>query len=90
MVYILFDGTYYKIGHTTSSRYKQRLLNLSTGNSQELTLIAYIETPFPKELEKQLHRKFAPNRVRREWYWLDYLALDELKRILSLGKEGSI
>lgn len=83
MVYILFDGEYYKIGVTTSDRYKRRLQNLSTGNARNLQLIAYVESPFAKDIERQLHRRFKCNRVKNEWFWLDDTGLAELFRILA-------
>ena len=83
MVYVLFDGEYYKIGVTTSTRYKSRLRNLSTGNARDLQLITYLESPFAKDIEKQLHKRFKCNQVRREWFWLDDKGLAELFRILE-------
>jgi hypothetical protein len=83
MVYVLFDGEYYKIGVTTSDRYKTRLRNLSTGNARELQLITYLESPFAKDIEKKLQKRFSCNRVRREWFWLDNKGLAELFRIIN-------
>lgn len=83
MVYILFDGEYYKIGVTTSERYKRRLQNLSTGNARHLELIAYVESPFAKDIERQLHRRFKCNQIKSEWFWLDEPGLGELFRILA-------
>ena len=64
---------------TISDRYKRR----STGNARHLELIAYVESPFAKDIERQLHRRFKCNQIKSEWFWLDEPGLGELFRILD-------
>lgn len=54
-----------KIGY--SSNIQKRIKQLSTGSSQRLTLLGYIESE--KSLEKELHIKFSHHRIRSNGEW---------------------
>lgn len=67
-IYFLTEGTHIKIGYTTqpiTSRIKQ----LNTGSVQEIYLLGWMWGT--KELEKQLHQRFANSRVRFNGEWFD-------------------
>jgi hypothetical protein len=57
-----------KIGCSTGI--ERRLMYLQTGTPHELTLLGVIETDHPRELERQLHKRFADRRRRGEWFEL--------------------
>lgn len=54
-----------KIGHTTGS-VESRFAALQTGSASELVLVGTV--PGGREVEQELHRRFAADRVRGEWF----------------------
>ena len=75
-VYAISDGTHIKIG--VSTRPKNRLKTLSTGNAKKLILIGYVLGSYA--IEKDLHRRFRKVRNNGEWMY----ATDELIEYLNL------
>lgn len=67
---IQMSGTdYYKIGFTKTSC-RTRLSVLQVGNPIPLVLVQELETKYPVELEKLLHKKFEDKRIHGEWFCL--------------------
>lgn len=63
-VYLVGADRYLKIGFSTNP--KVRLAKMQTGLPLELTIVGIVRAP--RELEQQLHRRFAKYRHRGEWY----------------------
>lgn len=72
-VYLIMDsnneGTY-KIG-TTRGKIENRIKELQTGNSNELSICKYYETEIPFFMEKKLHDYFINQQIMNEWYQLE-------------------
>lgn len=66
-----------KIGQTI--RLKNRLSSLQTSSAENLCVIGRILTKRPERLEAKLHKRFAKDRVRGEWFRYS----DELKSFIS-------
>ena len=66
-VYLFFDGTYYKIGHTNRS-VKQRQEEAQIYNPNELQIINEYKTFNYKKIEYLLHRRFSFKNIRGEWF----------------------
>lgn len=64
------DESSYKIGITKRDP-KKRLKELSTGNSNDLTLISSFESKWGTKIESQLHRKYSYQKKRGEWFELN-------------------
>ena len=62
-----------KIGITINPT--KRIMQLQTGNSHKIVFYKLHETENYKELEKQLHNKYAKKHIRGEWF---NLKLEEL------------
>lgn len=78
MIYVLTDGLgNYKIG-VTDDPVAERRAELQTGNAHDLTPVMTLVGGQP--LERQLHRRFEPKRIknRREWFKLDAADLAEI------------
>lgn len=65
-VYFIGSGDHIKIGVTTRP-VEYRLSALATAHFQPMTLLATIENA-PETLERELHKRFASCRARREWF----------------------
>lgn len=68
-VYFIAAGNEMKIGH--SAHPERRLRKLQTGHPQELKLVHVIYEPDERRraaLEGEMHRKFADQLVRAEWF----------------------
>lgn len=63
-VYFLVSGAYVKIGFTTKPA--GRLSALSTGLGAGVQ--AFVLVPGSRSMESDLHREFAGDRVRAEWF----------------------
>ena len=80
------DGRY-KIG--TSKEPRKRILELQTGNSDELTLIETYESVNATKIESTLHRTYSHLRKHGEWF--DLSVLEESKFIKNCERvDGSI
>lgn len=74
-VYLLSDGDYLKIGHT-SRDIEVRMREIQTGSPNTIRLINFLPDA-PIEVERELHRKFANLRVRANGEW--FIASDEIE-----------
>lgn len=63
-VYFISDGEHIKIGIAADPT--GRLRDLQVGNARRLTLLRVVNGP--RGLEDRLHRRFAGDRVRGEWF----------------------
>ena len=61
---------YYKIGFTKRS-IETRVRELKTGNASDFEIIDSFRSEWGTKIESQLHRRFKPKRVNREWFELD-------------------
>lgn len=66
-VYFISSDDKIKIGYTKNI--KRRLKQLQTSNSSQLILLGYIEGD--KNVEKQLHKRFAQYRIRENGEWFN-------------------
>ncbi|GAB3161656.1 hypothetical protein GCM10027059_12380 [Myceligenerans halotolerans] len=66
-VYLLSDGDYLKIGHTTRD-VERRVRELQTGSPREIRLIAVLPGA-STDTERELHAQFAAYRVRANGEW---------------------
>lgn len=76
-VYLITDGELFKIGYSANHP-STRLAQCQTGNPNSLRLIGFISGDL--ETERDLHRQFAANRVRGEWF---SLSANDVKKILK-------
>lgn len=59
----------------------KRIRQLQTGSPYELKLMGWIEPDNDRELENQLHQKYATSNTHLEWFSLDSSdVFDELKK----------
>lgn len=82
-VYLVRCDDLYKIGQTTDIRL--RLATLQTGNPYLLEVSLFIPCEFPEfnSLERALHKRFANQNIRREWFKLD---MYDLKVVMKMGQ----
>jgi len=72
------SSSYVKIGivQDVARDSQQRVRDHQTGNPRNLELHHVTQTPGPYRVERFLHQKFGPNRVRSEWFRLSETELD--------------
>lgn len=72
------SSSHVKIGvvQDVSRDSEQRMLDHQTGNPRILELHHATQTPGPYRVERYLHHKFGPNRVRSEWFRLSDTELE--------------
>jgi hypothetical protein len=79
-VYIIgSDEDSYKIGHTFKEP-QDRLKDLQTATSHQLSLLLSISVDDPRSLEDQLHHEFRERLVHGEWFALTGSDLELLWR----------
>lgn len=61
---------FYKIG-ITKNDVNKRIKQLQTGNHNEITVANTFETKHYFKIESMLHRKFASNHTRGEWFEIE-------------------
>ena len=85
ILYLIGSGMeFVKIGIANDVR--SRMASLQTGNPNPLKLMACYVFQNAGYIEKALHQKFDPQRVRGEWFTLTAAQVDEFKTIcISLG-----
>ena len=64
MLYFIRSGQYVKIGVSANPR--GRIASIQTGNPDPIEVLGVV--PGDRELEKELHREFAPLHHRGEWF----------------------
>lgn len=73
------SSTYVKIGvvQDISRDSQERIRDHQTGNPRNLELHHVTQTPGPYRVERFLHQKFGPKRVRSEWFRLSDTELED-------------
>ena len=69
--YLIYDGTYYKIGKSVSP--DRRIKEIRSHNPQ-----AELIHTIPADVETELHRKYSECRVENEWYNLQSEQVSEI------------
>lgn len=90
LVYVIRCGDFYKIGST--SDLNQRLFGLQNGTPYDLEVIHLIYTLKNGYLEAWLHKHFATQKHRGEWYRLssediEWIKTAQLPYIIPQRKE---
>ena len=67
IVYLLCDGERFKIG-MTKGKIEKRIMELQTGNPNEIWLHSYYETNYPLKIEKMMHNRYKIANVKNEWF----------------------
>ena len=67
-VYLLCDGEKFKIGMTRQNKIEKRILELQTGNPNEIWLHSYYKTNYPHKIEKMMHARHAASNIKNEWF----------------------
>lgn len=81
-VYLIQSSTgYYKIGRTSNPNDRMKTFNVKLPFEVEYTCV--IETPDMFKLERELHQRFAKNRVNGEWF---ALSSEDVEYIKGLAK----
>jgi predicted GIY-YIG superfamily endonuclease len=63
------ESQHYKIGISTNPH--KRILQLETGNSEQLQIIHIYRTFNYNSIEKALHNRFLYLKINREWFKFD-------------------
>jgi hypothetical protein len=82
-VYLLQVGQLYKIG--CSKNPEKRIRQLQTGSSASIRCIHLLPTDYYRQIERQLHLKFAAQRGLGEWF---ALRGEDVAYIQSLNENG--
>lgn len=73
----------YKVG-VTKNDINKRLMQLQTGNGNELHIVAYHETDNPYYIERMIHKELNKYNVKNEWFEIvDVNPLTEFKRLCN-------
>lgn len=87
VVYLIKNksNNHYKIG--ISDDVSRRLIQLQTGNSCELEVIAILHTSNAVQLEQDLHHHFNRKHIRGEWFELDDTDVEYILTFNSVDRE---
>jgi hypothetical protein len=99
MIYVLFDGSHYKIGHGKSPR--DRLRTMQTGNSRPLKIVATVTKDDLYEFatdeqcdwpgfERDLHWYLEQYRVLGEWFNGAHPHVRAVVELLSCGRAHDV
>lgn len=82
-IYIVRDvvSGYFKIGKAADVI--SRVSNMETGNPNGIQLIDFFSVSNDLWAESMLHRRFAKQRYRREWFALSNKDIEEIRKLLS-------
>jgi len=80
-VYLLHCEGRHKIGITEDVR--KRLSAIQTSNPFPVALVASSRVEDPAKFERQLHNRFAGQRVRREWFDLQPAEVEAIKAMFA-------
>lgn len=84
-VYIIHErANRYKIGITKDV--DDRVAQLQTGNSNDLTLVTYNDQCDARKIERRLHSVFERRRLNGEWFELSNGELEEAMRTINDGR----
>ena len=78
-VYLITDGSYYKIGLTRNEPYK-RLAQLQTGTVHKLSIVDYGLYENCSSMESYLHQKYSNKRAGGEWFNLSEDEVNAIKK----------
>ena len=67
-VYLLCDGENFKIGMTKQKNINKRILELQTGNPNEIWCVNYYKTKYPHKIEQMLHFRHRQSNIKNEWF----------------------
>lgn len=70
-VYLLCDGSKFKIGMTKCKNINKRIKELQTGNPYEIWLKSYYETDYPYKIEQMMHTRYMTSKFKNEWFELN-------------------
>jgi hypothetical protein len=90
-VYFFHNGQHVKIGYTTPALLR-RLWQAHVWSPRELSIIGWIETEFPEQLERAIHLELASKRLVKpsgNGEWFD-LTISETKQVIESNKHGDI
>ena len=74
----LIDFQYYKIGFTRC--WEDRLISLEGSTPFCIELITLYQSPKAREIEGQLHCKYASKRIKGEWFRLSKKDVAQIKK----------
>ena len=81
MIYILENvENFYKIGYTKDL--EQRLKQLGTGNSSDLTVIKTFDTKYDSKIEAYLKKYFKSNNIKGEWFNFSKEEIEKIETII--------
>jgi len=75
-----------KIGHSKDPQ--QRLKDHQTSSPYELWIVVQIPVPDGPNAEQALHEHFSDQRVRGEWFELDYEDYDMLADLVKMASSN--
>lgn len=67
-VYLLKTENHHKIG--IANDVHKRISQLQTGNSSEIKLVTFYESPYANKIEKALHNRYSYAKKEGEWFTL--------------------
>ena len=76
-VYLMKDGSRFKIGHTNSVGRREAEAATWLINAR---IIHDISTDDPEGVERYWHRRFEPKSIEREWFALDAVDVAAFRR----------
>ena len=76
-LYILSDGTYYKVG--ISNDYNKRFRNIQTGNAKKVLPLWIFKCEDAGYLEKIIHKAFFDKKIQGEWLTFSFEELKYLR-----------
>lgn len=79
-IYLMYDGTYIKIG--LSDKPDERLSNLQIGNAN-IKLLFYAEVHNAYSIERHLHDKYKSKHIIGEWFNLSKVDIEHIKKYLN-------
>lgn len=86
-LYLIYDGTYTKIGFTNDTN--KRLKQLQTGNPNRLNILYSLKTDLAEQIEYELLNKYSKYRLNGEWFKLENHIIGEIVIFLDSLKNNS-
>lgn len=82
-IYVFKCGPHYKIGFSKDPAKRRK--QLATGSPLRVELVHRFWTPFCRQIERRLHRKFKEKRGSGEWFTLSEADVAHIKTIDKWG-----
>lgn len=79
-VYLIREGFRGLVKIGIAKHPQKRLSSIQTACPQDIELVGYVESSRPKQLERELHRRFHHKHYRGEWF---ELSQDDIDLILT-------